>query len=180
MRPRLSPFILALVVALIIILIFPVSASIFTIDDAQAAISIKTISDIGVVGKDAVDEKDLKTDILQTVQLQLSKVSKSTETKYVQLYPESSVFISTDFDGTTNIMQTSTKEGFPLVETRYRCQKSWFEPWQYYFRIEKVDKDNAYVVYAEYASKSVWLGTIPRSTYDKIISDGKIPEWGTF
>jgi len=161
----------------ILVLIGSVSAGIFSIEDALAAISIKTISTNGVVSKTAIVEKDLKIDTLQTVQLQLSKLSKISETKTVQLYPEATVLLSTDFAGTSNIMQTSTKEGYPLLEVYYGYQKSRFEPWQYYFRIEKINKDNAYVIYADFSKKSVWLGVIPRSTYDAIISSGKIPAW---
>lgn len=155
-----------------------VSASIFSIDDAKAAISIKTISSTGITSKDAVLEKDLKTDTLQTVKLELTKDAK-VETKTIQMYPASSFQISSDFAGTTNVMQISTKEGYPLLEVYYVYQKSILEPWQYYFRIEKIDKDNAYVIYGDFAKRSVWLGTIPRSTYDMIVASGKIPEWGS-
>jgi len=154
-----------------------VSASIFTIDDTQAAISLKTISTTGEISKTTVDEKYLKTDTIQTVQLQLSKLAKSTETKTIQLYPSATILISSDFAGTTNVMQTSTKDGYPVMEVYYGYQKSLFEPWQYYFRLEKIDKDNAYVIYGDFNKKSVWLGSIQRSTYDTIISSGKIPVW---
>jgi hypothetical protein len=153
------------------------SASIFSIDDVQAVISLKTISSNGIISKDIVTEKDLKTDTIQTVQIQLSKLAKSTEIKTIQLYPYGVVLVSSDFAGTTNIMQTSTKEGYPLLEVYYGYQRDILESWDYYFRIEKVDKDNAYVIYADFSKKSVWLGAIPRSTYDTILSSGKIPEW---
>jgi len=165
-----------LLVILSCLIIGTVSAGIFNIDDAKVAISIKTISDKGIVSKDAVLEKDLKIDALQTVKLELTKDLK-TETKTVQMYPASSFLISSDFAGSTAIMQTSTKEGYPLLEVYYGYQKSLFEPWQYYFRIEKIDKNNAYVIYADFSKRSVWLGSIQRSTYDTIISSGKIPVW---
>ena len=162
---------------LVLLIVGSVSGAIFTIEDAQAAISIKTISSTGISSKDAVLEKDLEIDILRTVKLELTKDAKM-ETKTIQMYPGASFLISSDFAGTTNIMQTSTKEGYPLLEVYYGYQKSRFEPWQYYFRIEKIDKDNAYVIYADFSKKSVWLGTIPRSIYETIMSSRKIPEWG--
>jgi len=168
---------LVVAILLCIALLPIVSANIFTIDDVQAAISIKIVSSTGITSKDPVLEKDLKTDSLQTIKLELSKDAK-IEIKTVQMYPASSFLISSNFAGSTTIMQTSTKEGYPLIEVYYGYQKSQLEPWQYYFRIEKIDKDNAYVIYGDFNKKSVWLGSIPRSTYDTIISNGKEPAWG--
>jgi hypothetical protein len=173
----MKPKYLLVVVILILALIGTASAGIFTIEDAQAAISIKTVSSTGLVSKEPIGENDLKTDTLQTVKLELSKLSKTSESKTVQMYPSAAIIVSSDFVGSTNVMQTSTKEGYPLLEVYYGYQKSRFEPWQYYFRIETIDKDKAYVICGDFNKKSVWLGTIQRSTYDTIISGGKIPDW---
>ena len=154
-----------------------VSAGIFTIDDTKTSLSIKTIDEKGIASKDAIAEKDLKTDVIQSIKIELANGAKIPETKTVQMYPESYFLILDDFAGTASIMQTSTKEGYPLIEVYYGYQKSRFEPWQYYFRIEQIDKDNAYVIYANFGKKLVWLNAIPRSTYDAIILSGKIPAW---
>jgi hypothetical protein len=166
----------SIIIVITILLIGTVSAGVFSINDAKATITIKPISSDGQISKGAVLEKDLKTDILQAVKLELTK-DATVETKTLQMYPGSSFLISDDFSGSTNVMQTSTKEGYPLIEVYYGYQKSRFEPWQYYFRIEKIDKDNAYVIYGDFSKRSVWLGAIPRSAYDTMISSGKIPDW---
>jgi hypothetical protein len=162
---------------LVCIIVSSVSAGIFTIEDAKSAISVKTVSSTGMVSKEAVAEKDIKIDTLQTVKLELSSLGKVSESKTVQMYPNAAIFVSSDFAGTSNIMQTSTKEGYPLIEVYYGYQKSRFEPWQYYFRIEKVDENYAYVIYGDYKQRLVWLDTVPKKTFDDIIASGKIPEW---
>jgi hypothetical protein len=160
-----------------LVLINTASAGIFTIDDALAAISIRPISSFGSVGN-VVAEKDLRTETLQTLQLDLTKSTK-TETKYVQMYPSSLFVISSDFAGSTSIMQTSTKDGYPLLEVYYGYQKSQFEPFRYYLRVVQVDGTNAYVVYGDFSTRSARIGTIPKSTYDAIIAGVKIPDWNT-
>lgn len=163
---------------LIILLVSSASAGIFTIEDAKAALSIKIIGSTGVISKE-VFEKDIKTDTLQTVKLDLTKVAKTPEEKIIQLYPEGKISISSDFAGTTNTMQVSNIVGYPLLEVYYGYQKSSLLPWEQYFRVEQVDADYAYVIFAEFKTKTIIRYKIPRATYDSIIAGGKAPELKT-
>lgn len=177
------PFFSVLIVAILVAMLFsPSSASTFNFVGANAILTtmqLKTINTItGNVSSNAVLGNDTKNSIIGATAVKLTNLGKSDDS-VIQTYPASTILISDDFAGNTNIMQISKDPTYPLLEVYYGYDKSVLESWQHYFRIEEIDKNNAYVIYGDFDKKSVWIDSIPRSTYDTIISSGAIPDWKT-
>jgi len=164
---------------LVLMLIGIGSAGIFISDDAKTTIAIKTINKYGTISQHEVKETDLSLVAAQTVLIELTKTGKLTQKKTMQIYPLPSIQISSDFSGTTNTMQRTATSGYPLLEVYYGYQKSTKVPWEYYFRVEKVDGDYAYIIFGNFYEKSVTLNKISIASYDAILSSGKIPDWNT-
>ena len=167
---------------LVLLVIGTVSASVFSVVGPNAVtttLQLRTIdTTTGTVNPSAVLGKDTKNSVLGVALAKLTN-GANTDSPIIQTYPGSTILISDDFSGNNNIMQTSSDSNYPLLEVYYGYGKSSTEPWDYYFRIERIDSTYAYVIYGDFGKKEVRLGTIPRATYDTIISSGKIPGWGT-
>ena len=166
-------------IILVLMLIGIGSAGIFVSDDAKTTIAIKTINKYGTISQHEVKETDLSLVAAQTVLIELTKTGKLTQKKTMQIYPLPSIQISSDFSGTTNTMQRTATNGYPLLEVYYGYQKTTKIPWEYYFRVEKIDDNYAYIIFGNFYDKSVALNKISRASYDTILHDGKIPDWIT-
>lgn len=89
----------------------------------------------------------------------------------------SNVYVSQTITDDTNVMQTTTEPGFPVLEIYWGYDKSDLEPWRYYMRVNTLT--DGYAVYSDFQTKSVWTRPINSGLVQSIIAGGTIPEWGT-
>jgi hypothetical protein len=140
-------------------------------------LQLKSINSVtGKVNPNAILGNDTKSSDLGVIQANIINGAKN-DGLTLQTYPSSTILVSDDFSGTVDIMQISKNSGYPLLEVYYGYRYSILVPWQYYFRVETIDKDYAYVILSDFNKKSVWTGLISRSTYDSILSSSQIPDW---
>ena len=156
-----------LIFLIVIALIFPVAMA------ADDKVKVKTT--ISELSESTVTWKEVNTrgvsEPISPILVKSKKTpttmlfSSSRGTKMMQVNPESTVTISTD---TQTVMQQSVLPTSPKVELYYGYQQSANTPWTDYYKIEKCDATQCRVVRANFATRHVWIESIPLATANSI------------
>jgi hypothetical protein len=97
-------------------------------------------------------------------------------TKNIQTPPTAEIYVSSASYEDTNVMQTTTEPGYPVLEVYWGYDKSSREPWRYYLRVNNLN--DKYVVISDFKTKMVWTQPITSAKVQGIINGGQIPVWG--
>jgi hypothetical protein len=98
-------------------------------------------------------------------------------TKNIQTPPAAEVYVSSSSPADTNVMQTTTEPGYPVLEVFWGYDKSSKEPWRYYLRVNNLN--DKYAVVSDFRTKQIWTQPITPAKVQGIINSGQIPAWGT-
>ena len=141
-------------------------------------IALKPISAKGIVSAEPVDIKSLSLATVTVASIEITKDMVVT-TKTVQIFPEAKVQVS---ENTETVMQSSTtgnaETHTPVLELYYGYEKSKYEPWQYYYRVDDISKNPCRVVRADFATKRVWIEYVDPAAITAIVNAGTIPAYG--
>lgn len=145
--------------------------------------TLEILSEELVVWKSIEPISETKTPITSTSVKSLSVVSTMLfeaevdsvpVEKTLQVYPQSKVTISKDYEA---VMQQSESKDSPPVELYYGYQKSRWQPWQYYYRVDGCGESVCRIVRAEFDSRRVWLEDVPTDKINELSASGVIPEY---
>jgi len=98
-----------------------------------------------------------------------------TYSKNLQTAPASNIYVTATTREDTNVMQTTTEPGYPILEIYWGYDKSPMEPWRYYMRVN--DLNDGYAVLGDFRTKVVWQKPVTAAQIQGIIGSGTIPAW---
>ena len=96
--------------------------------------------------------------------------------KNIQTPPVSNIYVSSRTVTDTDVMQTTTEPGYPVLEIYWGYDQSPSSPWQYYMRVNNLEDTQA--VYSDFTHHTIWTQPITPARTAQIIASGTVPEWG--
>lgn len=178
-----------LAVCLIVVIMVPYASAAVYASDSSFSVNIKYDNGVAtaseqfmrvITGKPMAGEFEIETAPVnpEREMINVISVTKNGETKRhnIQTPKVSNIYVSSRTIQDTDVMQTTTEPGYPVLEIYWRYDQSPDQPWQYYMRVNNVGDTQA--VYSDFATKVIWTKPITPARTADIINSGVIPEWG--
>jgi hypothetical protein len=96
--------------------------------------------------------------------------------KNIQTPTVSEIYVSSRTVTDTDVMQTTTDPGYPVLEIYWGYAQDPDHPWQYYMRVNNAEDTQA--VYSDFAHHTIWTRPITPARTAQIIAGGTVPAWG--
>lgn len=129
-----------------------------------------------VTGKGLAGEAEIEPPAVPINVITITDPQGNTYSKNIQTPLTSNIYVSARSKTDTDVMQTTTEPGHPVLEIYWGYEQGVDHPWRYYMRVNRAEDTQA--VYSDFTTKVIWTRPITPARTAEIITSGTIPAWG--